>query len=74
MTIGKVPKGYVMSKISSVKTVYGLLNFNIEDYIHNGMYINSIVKHDNNTYTLLYSNGNTKNVRPDERIQVVSLK
>lgn len=62
-----------MSRLSSVKTVFSLLNFNIEDYIHNGMYINSIVKHDNNTYTILYSNGYTKNVSPDEKIQVVKL-
>lgn len=63
-----------MTKISSVKAIYSLLNHNTEDYIHNGMYINNIVKHDNNTYTLLYSNGCTKNVNPDEKIQVVTLK
>jgi len=64
----------ILETITTVKHLYNASNINDKTafYLHNGQYINDIVKSEGFGYTIYYSNGNVSDiVSGDTKIRVV---
>jgi len=58
--------------LTTVQTLYNARSFNDTTafYLHNGQYINNIVKNESIGYTIYYSNGNHTLANGDDKVQV----
>ena len=64
-----------IKSVTTVSILYNAQNFNDKTsfYMHNGQYINDVIKNESMGYTIYYSNGNISNVvSGDTKIKVIS--